>query len=349
MIDENSFWNFEASIDDDNNNNNEVGQSSIIEDIFEFPYPCEPAPNSWFQTPSPLITTPPIIRTTPLLQPICIIDFPNIPVFHQGETIMKAQVKRAKVISEKKKKKIEKRSRAAEVHNLSERRRRNRLNIKMKTLQEMIPNCNKSADRTSILENAVNYVQFMKLKTELMTGSQVTPYITPSGLPGTHGSQYSQFLPIRPTPEMGMEVGLFGMCYPNGVPVLQAPFHPLFSGCLGMPLMSVQENLSVPQMQMPCYPSQVHQMPNNVSGFSPGLNFQSQGDLFTSQIAIAHQQQLLQQQQEQQQLQLQLQQHQQEQQQQQQKQQQPPETTQETRPPVTTPYTLMRSHTITTS
>ncbi|PKA64049.1 Transcription factor PIF1 [Apostasia shenzhenica] len=35
------------------------------------------------------------------------------------------------------------RSRAAEVHNLSERRRRDRINEKMKALQELIPNCTK--------------------------------------------------------------------------------------------------------------------------------------------------------------------------------------------------------------
>ncbi|KAK0572992.1 hypothetical protein LWI29_001498 [Acer saccharum] len=301
MSDENSFWNFEANIDG-NNNNNEVGQSSINENIFEFPYPCEPAPNSWFQTSSPLITTPPtyhvddiliyigslmdspIIPTTTLLQPICNIDFPNIPVFHQGEPSVHEIGQSSETIKK------------AEI---------------------------KSADRASILDNAVNYVQFMKVQTELMSGSQVTPYIIPSGLPGTHGSQYSQFLPIRPKLEVEMGVGLFGMCYPNGVRVLQAPFHPSFSGGIGMPLMPGQANLAVPQTQMPCYPSQVHQMPNYVSGFSPGLNFQSQGDLFTSQIAIAYQQQLLQQQQqqqEQQQLQLQLQLQLQQQQQQQQEQ-----------------------------
>jgi phytochrome-interacting factor 3 len=36
-----------------------------------------------------------------------------------------------------------KRTRAAEVHNLSERRRRDRINEKMKALQELIPNSNK--------------------------------------------------------------------------------------------------------------------------------------------------------------------------------------------------------------
>ncbi|OAY63059.1 Transcription factor PIF3 [Ananas comosus] len=38
-----------------------------------------------------------------------------------------------------------KRSRAAEVHNLSEKRRRSRINEKMKALQNLIPNSNKSA------------------------------------------------------------------------------------------------------------------------------------------------------------------------------------------------------------
>ncbi|XP_052119361.1 transcription factor PIF3-like [Arachis duranensis] len=36
-----------------------------------------------------------------------------------------------------------KRSRSAEVHNLSERRRRDRINEKMRALQDLIPNCNK--------------------------------------------------------------------------------------------------------------------------------------------------------------------------------------------------------------
>ncbi|KAK3193339.1 hypothetical protein Dsin_024649 [Dipteronia sinensis] len=335
MSDEDSFWNFGANIDD---NNNQVGQSSRNENIFEFLYPCEPAPNFWFQTPSPLITTPPTNHavdilgyfkglmdspTTPLFQPVCAIDFPNIPVFYQGQstlppeigqssgTINKAQHKKAKALNEKKKKKLEKRIRAAKIHNLSEKKRRVKISTKMNTLKEMIPNCNKT-DRASILDNAVNYVQFMKLQIELMSGSTVTPYITPSGLPGEHGPQYSQFLPIMPKLDMGM--GLFGMCYPNGVPVLQAPsaasFHPSISGGLGKPLMPGPANLAVPQTQMPCYPSQV-QMANYTSGFSPGLNFPSQGDQFTSQvalsIAIAHQQQLQQQQQQQQEQQLQLQ------------------------------------------
>ncbi|KAK2648775.1 hypothetical protein Ddye_016264 [Dipteronia dyeriana] len=233
----------------------------------------------------------------PLFQPICTIDFRNIPVFYHGQstlppeigqasgTINQAQHKRAKVIAEKKKKKLEKRIRAAKVHNLSEKRRMVKISTKMNTLKEMIPNCNKT-DRASILDNAVNYVQFVKLQTELLWGSTVTPYITPSGLPGEHGPQYSQFLPIMPKQDMGM--GLFGMCYPNGVTVLQAPsaagFHPSFSGGLGMPLMPGPAYLAVPQMQMPCYPSQV-QIANYVSRFSPGLNFPSQGDQFTSQVA----------------------------------------------------------------
>nr|CAB3476952.1 unnamed protein product [Digitaria exilis] len=44
-----------------------------------------------------------------------------------------------------------KRSRTAEVHNLSERRRRDRINEKMRALQELIPNCNKARLAHSII------------------------------------------------------------------------------------------------------------------------------------------------------------------------------------------------------
>ncbi|CAD6340733.1 unnamed protein product [Miscanthus lutarioriparius] len=51
-----------------------------------------------------------------------------------------------------------KRSRTAEGHNLSERRRRDRINEKMRALQELIPNCNK-IDKASMLEEAIEYPQ----------------------------------------------------------------------------------------------------------------------------------------------------------------------------------------------
>lgn len=59
-----------------------------------------------------------------------------------------------------------KRSRAAEVHNLSERRRRDRINEKMKALEELIPRCNK-ADKASMLDEAIEYLKTLQLQVQV--------------------------------------------------------------------------------------------------------------------------------------------------------------------------------------
>ncbi|KAJ9681619.1 hypothetical protein PVL29_017833 [Vitis rotundifolia] len=59
-----------------------------------------------------------------------------------------------------------KRSRAAEVHNLSERRRRDRINEKMRALQELIPNCNK-VDKASMLDEAIEYLKTLQLQVQV--------------------------------------------------------------------------------------------------------------------------------------------------------------------------------------
>jgi hypothetical protein len=59
-----------------------------------------------------------------------------------------------------------KRSRAAEVHNLSERKRRDRINERMKALQELIPRCNKS-DKASMLDEAIEYMKSLQLQIQV--------------------------------------------------------------------------------------------------------------------------------------------------------------------------------------
>ncbi|WZY67948.1 hypothetical protein YC2023_000188 [Brassica napus] len=59
-----------------------------------------------------------------------------------------------------------KRCRAAEVHNLSEKRRRSRINEKMKALQSLIPNSNKT-DKASMLDEAIEYLKQLQLQVQI--------------------------------------------------------------------------------------------------------------------------------------------------------------------------------------
>lgn len=71
------------------------------------------------------------------------------------------------------------RSRVAEVHNLSERRRRDRINEKMRALQELIPHANKS-DKASMLDEAIEYMKSLQLQIQLMwMGRGMAPMMLP--------------------------------------------------------------------------------------------------------------------------------------------------------------------------
>ncbi|KAI3726296.1 hypothetical protein L1987_66093 [Smallanthus sonchifolius] len=92
-----------------------------------------------------------------------------------------------------------KRTRAAEVHNMSEKRRRSRINEKMKALQKLIPNSNKS-DKASMLDEAIEYLKQLQLQVQMLTMRNgislysmcaphdvLQPNLRPSGM--NHGNQ----------------------------------------------------------------------------------------------------------------------------------------------------------------
>ncbi|KAL6594668.1 hypothetical protein ACP70R_048406 [Stipagrostis hirtigluma subsp. patula] len=105
-----------------------------------------------------------------------------------------------------------KRTRTAEVHNLSERRRRDRINEKMRALQELIPNCNK-VDKASMLEEAIEYLKTLQLQVQMMsmgTGLCVPPMLLPAAVAM---QQHLQVPPMAHFPHLGMGLG-FGMGAP---------------------------------------------------------------------------------------------------------------------------------------
>ncbi|KAF0933485.1 hypothetical protein E2562_018576 [Oryza meyeriana var. granulata] len=77
-----------------------------------------------------------------------------------------------------------KRSRAAEVHNLSEKRRRSRINEKMKALQSLIPNSSKT-DKASMLDDAIEYLKQLQLQVQMlsMRNGLYLPPVNISGAP----------------------------------------------------------------------------------------------------------------------------------------------------------------------
>ncbi|KAK6259810.1 hypothetical protein SCA6_014284 [Theobroma cacao] len=108
-----------------------------------------------------------------------------------------------------------KRSRAAEVHNLSERRRRDRINEKMRALQELIPRCNKS-DKASMLDEAIEYLKSLQLQVQMMSmGCGMVPMMFPG---------VQQYMPT-----MGMGIGM-GMGMDMGISRPMMPFPNVLAG-----------------------------------------------------------------------------------------------------------------------
>ncbi|KAJ7518242.1 hypothetical protein O6H91_21G060900 [Diphasiastrum complanatum] len=98
------------------------------------------------------------------------------------------------------------RSRAAEVHNLSERRRRDRINEKMRALQDLIPNSNKT-DKASMLEEVIEYIKMLQLQLQMMSirsGISISPVLIPARLQRLQPHQ------MQHVPQMAMGIGTAG-------------------------------------------------------------------------------------------------------------------------------------------
>ncbi|XP_022758596.1 transcription factor PIF1-like isoform X2 [Durio zibethinus] len=129
-----------------------------------------------------------------------------------------------------------KRSRAAEVHNLSERRRRDRINEKMRALQELIPRCNKS-DKASMLDEAIEYLKSLQLQVQMMSmGCGMVPMMFPG---------VQQYMPT-----IGMGIGM-GMGMDMGISRPMMPFPNVLAG-LALPTPAAAAHLG-PRFPIPAF------------------------------------------------------------------------------------------------
>ncbi|KAM0025676.1 putative transcription factor bHLH family [Helianthus debilis subsp. tardiflorus] len=172
-----------------------------------------------------------------------------------------------------------KRSRAAEVHNLSERRRRDRINEKMRALQELIPNCNK-VDKASMLDEAIEYLKTLQLQVQIMSmgaGLCMPPMMFPTGMQHMHPPHFS---PMGMGMSYGMGMGMGMGMEMNGGPHMfpftpttttttQGSRHPVPSPSMyghpsqGMPMLLQQP----PMPGIPMYPGS---RPVDVPDVGPG-------------------------------------------------------------------------------
>ncbi|KAE8697520.1 Transcription factor UNE10 [Hibiscus syriacus] len=116
-----------------------------------------------------------------------------------------------------------KRSRAAAIHNQSERKRRDKINQRMKTLQKLVPNSSKT-DKASMLDEVIDYLKQLQAQVHMMNRMNVPP---PMMLPMAMQQQLQMSM-MAPAMRMGMGVmDMNSIIRPNiaGIsPIMPNPF-----------------------------------------------------------------------------------------------------------------------------
>ncbi|KAL3516915.1 hypothetical protein ACH5RR_023817 [Cinchona calisaya] len=105
-----------------------------------------------------------------------------------------------------------KRSRAAAIHNQSERKRRDKINQRMKTLQKLVPNSSKT-DKASMLDEVIEYLKQLQAQVNIMSRMNMSPMMLPLAL--QQQLQMSMMAPMGIGMNMGM--GMAGVMDLNSI------------------------------------------------------------------------------------------------------------------------------------
>ncbi|PQM33241.1 transcription factor UNE10 [Prunus yedoensis var. nudiflora] len=115
-----------------------------------------------------------------------------------------------------------KRSRAAAIHNQSERKRRDKINQRMKTLQKLVPNSSKT-DKASMLDEVIEYLKNLQAQIQMMSRMNMPAMMLPMAM-----QQQLQMSMMAAAPRhmgMGMGMDMNTMGRPN-IPGIAPVLHP---------------------------------------------------------------------------------------------------------------------------
>ncbi|KAJ6805870.1 transcription factor UNE10 isoform X2 [Iris pallida] len=146
-----------------------------------------------------------------------------------------------------------KRSRAAAVHNQSERRRRDRINQRMRTLQKLVPTSSKT-DKASMLDEVIEYLKQLQSQVQMMSRmGSMPPMMMPMGMQQFQMSMMAQMSQMAQMAQMGMGMGMgmgmmdmgsLGRPPPAGIP-------PVLPASAFLPVVGGPWEPSVGRMQQP--------------------------------------------------------------------------------------------------
>ncbi|CAN6324592.1 unnamed protein product [Urochloa humidicola] len=118
-----------------------------------------------------------------------------------------------------------KRSRAAAIHNESERKRRDRINQKMKTLQKLVPNSSKT-DKASMLDEVIDYLKQLQAQVQVM--SRMSSMMMPMAMPQLQMSVMAQIAQMAQMAQMAQGMMNMGSLAQTGYAGLTPPMMPPF-------------------------------------------------------------------------------------------------------------------------
>lgn len=102
-----------------------------------------------------------------------------------------------------------KRNRTSEMHNQTERRRRDKIKAKLKALQELVPNSHK-LDRASMLDEAIAYMKYLQQQIQILSSGGLcrAPCMPPGASQCLRALQFSPLSPRGPSTAMGVGFGM---------------------------------------------------------------------------------------------------------------------------------------------